>query len=133
MTINMGTAMRRAMEFMGRRIRVQGLNFRCRPGFVGLAAVTVLVGCSSGAGNWTKPSLDASQRSADFADCQAITRQETQRDYAIDQDITASRGSMWHNLGIFREQSATVTSNDAEKSDALLQSCMMGKGYEPAK
>jgi len=105
------------------------LSFGCGQRVISLGMLLVLTGCASGASNWTKPSLDADQRAADFSDCQGDTRQATQKDYAIDQDISASRGYDWHNQGVYNQQTTNLTSGAAQKSDSILAACMMSKGY----
>ncbi len=88
-------------------------------------------GCTSAA-NWVKPGTDQDRVAADLSDCQELTREETQRNYAIDNDIMASRGKDWRNIGLYQFQSDQISGDDADKSERILSSCMEGKGYSPA-
>lgn len=109
------------------------LSFACRPAIIAIAPLLLLCGCLGGGEGWTKPSLDVAQRSADFAACKQDTRQATQREYAIEQDINASRGTDMRNRGTFDQLSQNLDTSPRDQSTALLQSCMLGKGYEQVK
>ena len=121
------------MGIMGTRIRLQMLSFGFRPAVIAAAPLLLLAGCIGGGEGWTKPSLDVSQRSADFAECKQDTRQATQREYAIEQDINASRGTDMRNRGTFDQLSQNIDTSAKDQSTALLDSCMLGKGYEQVK
>ena len=109
------------------------LSFGCRPAIIAAAPLLLLAGCIGGGEGWTKPSLDVSQRSADFAECKQDTRQATQREYSIEQDINASRGTDMRNRGTFGQLSQNLDTSPRDQSTALLESCMLGKGYEQVK
>ncbi len=109
------------------------LSFGFRPAVIAAAPLLLLAGCIGGGEGWTKPSLDVSQRSADFAECKQDTRQATQREYAIEQDINASRGTDMRNRGTFDQLSQNIDTSAKDQSTALLDSCMLGKGYEQVK
>ena len=109
------------------------LNFGCRPAIIAIAPLHLLAGCTGGGEGWTKPSLDVTQRAADFAECKQDTRVETQREYSIDQDINASRGTDLRNRGTFSQLSQNIDTSAQDQTTALFASCMLGKGYEPVK
>lgn len=109
------------------------LSFGCRPAIIAAAPLLLLAGCIGGGEGWTKPSLDVAQRSVDFAECKQDTRQATQREYSIEQDINASRGTDMRNRGTFGQLSQNLDSSAGDQSTALLESCMLGKGYEQVK
>ncbi len=109
------------------------LNFSCRPAIITVAPLLLLAGCIGGGEGWTKPSLDVTQRASDFAECRQDTRQATQREYSIEQDINASRGTDLRNRGTFSQLSQNIDTSARDQSTALLDSCMLGKGYEQVK
>ena len=108
------------------------LSFGFRGGII-LGVLLLQSACSSGASYWTKPSMDPERRADDYATCRDETKQATQKDYAIDQDITASRGNDWRNQGIYNQQTSNLTSGTADKSSTILSDCMASMGYEPAR
>jgi hypothetical protein len=114
--------------------RIVGIRRRCRA--LGFAAASLAV-AASGIGctpaiPWVRPGTDHDRAAADLAACQELTREETQRDYAIDTDIVASRGKDWSNSGVKQMQTQQVTADQADKSDRILSGCMSDKGYSPA-
>ena len=108
------------------------LSFGFRGGII-LGVLLLQSACSNGASLWTKPSMDPERRADDYAECRDETRQATQKDYAIDQDIAASRGNDWRNQGIYNQQTSNLTSGAADKSSEILSDCMASMGYEPVR
>jgi hypothetical protein len=106
------------------------LTFHCRFGITALILACCLSGCAGAASAWQKPGVSAAQRGDDLGDCQDETRQATQREYAIDQDIDASRAASPWNADTTQTQQ--IDTADAAKSDNILAACMIGKGYSPA-
>ncbi len=102
------------------------LTFTCR---CGVAAMLLLLAGCAGSGGWTKPGTDAALRSADFSDCQDLSRQQTQRQYAIDSDIMASRGSDWHRSGTFNLETDRINSDPGVQTDQIIAGCMHARGY----
>jgi hypothetical protein len=105
------------------------LNFGCRA--LALAGVTVLTACSSPSAGWQKAGVSDQQRQADYSVCRAQMRAATDKDYAIDQDISASRSNDWRNAGQLNAQRDNLTSGDADYSRRVLGACMTAKGYQP--
>lgn len=97
-----------------------------------LALVLVLAGCAGGSSAWIKPGVNSAQRADDFGDCRDQTRQATQRNYAIDQDINASQGNIVGAPHDYSSQTSRIDTADAAQSDQILAACMVGKGYSPA-
>jgi hypothetical protein len=110
-------------------------TFHCRSAGAALVLALTLAGCTSGGSNWTKAGVSDAQRSDDFSDCRDQARQETQRNYAIDQDIQASQAGI-NGLGTYNNayssQTSQIATANAAKNDQILAACMAGKGYNPA-
>jgi hypothetical protein len=106
------------------------LTFSCR--FAIAAALLCLAGCADTGRAWTKAGVSTAQRAADFNECQDEARQQTQRQYAIDSDIMASRGNDWRRSGTYNLESDRLTADAGDKSTRIMNACMVGKGYAPA-
>lgn len=95
------------------------------------AVAALLAGCSNPAAHWVKGSMTETERSADYDECRSEMRAATAHDYAVDTDITASRGQDWKRFGQYNNEESQLTSSDAEYSNHVLFTCMTGKGYHP--
>ncbi len=117
------------------RCAVPTLPFRRLPQQPIAAALLLLVlavaGCGLARPPWQKPGASVDQVSADYEDCLARVRHLTQRDYAIDTDIAASRGSDWRNTGNYQSRVDTNQSADAAYAEGQITGCMTAKGYAP--
>jgi hypothetical protein len=102
------------------------------PPAAALAALLALLACAGGR-QWTKPGVSADQAADDAADCQSQAQQATRRDSQIDSDILASRGHDWSNSGTLAVHQTVFDTGTTDRADAVLQSCMLTKGYAPAK
>ena len=88
---------------------------------------------AASASAWTKPGVDAATVEGTYRDCLEIANTATDKDFNIDQDITASRGSdLQHSAFAGVGQRETQQSN-RDRAQTILSSCMNGKGFVPAK
>jgi|HubBroStandDraft_3_1064219.scaffolds.fasta_scaffold1005759_1 hypothetical protein len=97
-------------------------------------AVLLLAGCAGTAGGgWVKPGADNAATASAYRDCRALTDTATRTDSDIDQDIAASRASDLQHSSIVREQSENIHSDNTDRADAILSSCMQAKGFTRGK
>jgi hypothetical protein len=93
-------------------------------------ALALLAGCGGVAsGGWTKPDADNAATASAYRDCQALTDTAAKTDNDIDQDIGAGRASDLQHSSILRQQSQDIHSDNMERADAILSSCMQAKGF----
>lgn len=114
-----------------------------------IAALTLLLaGCSSismpgwpkpapetavGAGAWTKPGADAATIASAYGSCADIADSATDKDFAIDQDIAASRGSDLQRSDFAGTQQRDAQRTNRDRTQAILSSCMEKQGFTPAQ
>jgi hypothetical protein len=88
---------------------------------------------AASAGAWTRPGADAATIESAYGECLAATDTATRNDFAIDQDIAASRGGDLQRSDFARTQSREARDTTRDRAQRLLSSCMQGKGFKPAK
>jgi hypothetical protein len=105
----------------------------------------LLTGCGSGIGwptappeaaatasAWTKPGADSAIVEAAYDDCLAATETASRTDFAIDQDIAASRSSDLQHSEFAQNRMQQTEDTDRDRAQAVLSSCMTAKGFSPA-
>ncbi len=80
-------------------------------------------------GHWTKPGASAADTEADLAQCEALARDETATDRAINQDIAANRPLSAGSPIVPQAGGAT---SDRQRYRDILAACMAELGYSPA-
>jgi hypothetical protein len=96
----------------------------------GLAMVAALAACA-GEPQWSKDGVSGQAAAADYAECQGLAQEATQRDNNIEADILASRGHDWQQSGTLSTHQAVFSAENQHTSDQVVKSCMIGKGYAP--
>lgn len=82
---------------------------------------------------WTKAGVDAASVERAYNDCLSLTDTATRTDFAIDQDIAASRGSDLQHSDFAGAQLRGAQQSDRDRAQSILSSCMEGKGFTPAR
>jgi len=115
--------------------------------FAALLTLLVLAGCGSieppgwpkrppetaaTAAAWTKPGADAAAVQSAYDDCLAETNTASRNDFAIDQDISATRSSDLQHSEFAQSQMQQTTDADRARAQAVLTACMTAKGFSPA-
>jgi hypothetical protein len=95
---------------------------------VNLAILLVLAACS-GSGGWSKPGVPRDKAAADLGDCRHLAQQALSRESNIDADIMASRGADWARTGALESERYSDSRSTATRSSAIIDACMMDKGY----
>jgi hypothetical protein len=93
-----------------------------------LTALLALAACS-GPGGWSKPGVAPERAADDLAECRHTAQSELSRDTNIDADIMASRGTDWARTGTLQSEQYADARSTASRSHAIVESCMMEKGY----
>ena len=88
---------------------------------------------AAAASAWTRPGADAATVDGAFADCLAMSNTATQKDFDIDQDITASRGSDMQHSAFAGAALRDAQNSNRDRAQAILSSCMEAKGFSPAR
>jgi hypothetical protein len=112
-----------------------------------LAGLVLLAGCSGIAGPgwpkpspeaaatasaWTRPGADSAAVESAYDDCLALTETATRTDSDIDQDISASRASDLQHSEFAQTQVQQNRETTRDRAQAVLSSCMEGKGFAPS-
>jgi hypothetical protein len=107
--------------------------------------VLLLAGCGSidwpkpppeaaaSAGAWAKPGADVASVESAYNGCLEIANTATDKDFNIDQDIAATRGSDLQHSAFAGAPLRDAQQNDRDRAQTILSSCMTGKGFAPAK
>jgi hypothetical protein len=88
---------------------------------------------AASAGAWTRPGVDAATVGSAYDDCLNVANSATEKDFNIDQDIAASRGSDLQHSDFAGAPSRAAQQNDRDRDQAVLSSCMETKGFSPVK
>jgi hypothetical protein len=78
---------------------------------------------------WAKPGVSAETAKSDLAECQAMARDASSRDAAIESDILASRGHDWQSSGTLGAHKSSLGIDSYRQSEDMLNSCMASRGY----
>lgn len=97
-----------------------------------LASLLALAACS-GAGGWSKPGVPPERVAADLGECRHTAQLALSRESNIDADILASRGADWSRTGALESERASDARSAAPRSAAIVEGCMMDKGYTKAR
>ena len=99
---------------------------------VGLALLPVLVlGACHAAGDWSKPSTEASATAREYEDCRGIAETAVKPETGIDQDILATRQAEIGRTSIARVGAKNLRDETRDREDAIIASCMKSKGFAP--
>jgi hypothetical protein len=113
-----------------------------------MSALLLLAGCDSvsmpglpkpapenaaSANAWTKPGADAATVASAYQDCLDVADTATDKDFNIDQDIAASRGSDLQRSDFAGAQMRDARQTSRNRAQEILSSCMVGKGFTPAR
>jgi hypothetical protein len=82
---------------------------------------------------WTRPGTDAATIASAYDDCLNVANSATEKDFNIDQDIAASRGSDLQHSDFAGASLRGAQQNDRDRDQAVLSACMETKGFSPAK
>jgi len=88
---------------------------------------------AASAAAWTKPGLDPADVRAAYDACLAMANTATDKDFAIDQDIAASRSGDLQRSSFAGAQVRDAQQSSRDRAQAVLSSCMNGKGFVPAR
>jgi hypothetical protein len=88
---------------------------------------------AASASAWTRPGADAATVESAYDDCLNVANSATQKDFDIDQDITASRGSDLQHSEFAGTSVRDAQQTSRDRDQAVLSSCMETKGFSPAK
>ena len=129
-------------------------DYRWPPAFAGVAkfslglVLAALTACNSmrlpgwpkppptaaaSASAWTRPGADAATVDSAYDDCLNVANSATQKDFDIDQDIAASRGSDLQHSDFAGAPLRDAQQNNRDREQAILSSCMETKGFSPVK
>jgi hypothetical protein len=81
---------------------------------------------------WAKPGADAATVQSAYDECLNETNTASRSDFAIDQDISATRSSDLQRSEFAQSQMQQTTDTDRARAQAVLTSCMTAKGFSPA-
>ena len=82
---------------------------------------------------WVKPGLDTTAVESAYRGCLEIANTVTDKDFNIDQDIAASRGSDLQRSSFAGAPLRDTQQNNRDRAQTILSSCMRGKGFTPAR
>jgi hypothetical protein len=88
---------------------------------------------AASASAWTRPGADAATVESAYDDCLNVADSATQKDFDIDQDIAASRGSDLQHSDFAGAPLRNAQQSDRDRDQTILSSCMETKGFSPAK
>jgi uncharacterized protein YjbI with pentapeptide repeats len=88
---------------------------------------------AASASAWTRPGADAATVESAYDDCLNVANSATQKDFDIDQDIAASRGSDLQHSEFAGASLRDAQQTSRDRDQAVLSSCMETKGFSPAK
>jgi len=88
---------------------------------------------AASASAWTRPGADAATIESAYDDCLNVANSATQKDFDIDQDIAASRGSDLQHSEFAGTSLRGAQQTSRDRDQAVLSSCMETKGFSPAK
>lgn len=97
-----------------------------------LACVLGLLGCA-GAPEWSKEGTSQQAAGQALDECKSIAREATQRDTNIMTDILATRGGDWQRTGVLSTKEQVFSAEDRGRSEDIVNRCMIGKGFIPAR
>jgi hypothetical protein len=100
--------------------------------FVAVSALALVLAACAGP-RWEKSNVTPEQAKSDYSECNALANEANARDAAIDQDILASRGHDWANSGTLDTHKDVFEAESQHRTADVLRSCMLSKGYAPAK
>ena len=95
-----------------------------------LAAMALLGGCASGAGEWTKPGVEEAAVSQAYQACRSQAEARIGPEIGINQDILATRGTDWRRAQIRDVQTRTMTEMTRDRAAAIVASCMTASGFQ---
>jgi hypothetical protein len=95
-----------------------------------LAAATLLGGCASGAGEWTKPGAEEATVTQAYRACRSSAESRIGPEIGINQDILATRGTDWRRSQIRDVQTRTMTEMTRDRAAAIVASCMTASGFQ---
>jgi hypothetical protein len=91
------------------------------------AAAWILTGCADQSAHWHRDGISDRQRAQDYAECRALSQDQSQA--GVDQDLAASRTAGSHGpAGEEMPGSGIDTAATRASSEALI-ACMTDKGY----
>jgi uncharacterized protein YjbI with pentapeptide repeats len=88
---------------------------------------------AASASAWTRPGADAATVESAYDDCLNVANSATQKDFDIDQDIAASRGSDLQHSEFAGASLRDAQQTSRDRDQAVLSSCMGTKGFSPVK
>jgi uncharacterized protein YjbI with pentapeptide repeats len=88
---------------------------------------------AANASAWTRPGADAATVESAYDDCLNVANSATQKDFDIDQDIAASRGSDLQHSEFAGASLRDAQQTSRDRDQTVLSSCMETKGFSPAK
>jgi uncharacterized protein YjbI with pentapeptide repeats len=88
---------------------------------------------AASASTWTRPGVDAATVESAYDDCLNVANSATQKDFDIDQDIAASRGSDLQHSEFAGASLRDAQQTSRDRDQTVLSSCMETKGFSPAK
>lgn len=88
---------------------------------------------AASASAWTRAGADRATVDSAFADCLAVSDTATQKDFDIDQDIAASRGSDLQHSAFAGAALRDTHNSNRDRAQGILSSCMETKGFTPAR
>jgi len=97
-----------------------------------LAAAALLGGCSSGAGEWTKPGADEATVAQVYRSCRSLSEETVGPEIGINQDILATRGTDWQRSQVRTLQTRSMTESTRDRAAAIVASCMAARGFQRA-
>jgi hypothetical protein len=97
-----------------------------------LAAATLLAGCASGAGEWTKPGADEAAVAQAYRSCRELAEARVGPEIGINQDILATRGTDWRRSQVGNLEARTMTEMTRDRAAATVASCMAAYGFQRA-
>lgn len=97
-----------------------------------LACALALLACTNQP-DWTKEGTSPQVMQRELSDCKSIAREATARDTNIMTDIMASRGGDWQRTGVMETHVQNFAVSEVPRSDDIVRTCMIGKGFAPAQ
>ena len=88
---------------------------------------------AASASAWSKPGADAAAVESAYRDCLEAADTVTDKDFNIDQDIAASRGGDLQRSSFAGRSLRDTQQNNRDRTQAILSSCMRGKGFVTAR